>query len=128
MRSWKTWAVAILLSVACQKPVPVESAQEPILGALDKSIIDEVIKSGLGPIKYCYEQGLKTDPDLSGSLRVKFVISKTGSVSKAELKDGTIGDQSVVDCVVSKIEPLVFPPPKGGGIVIVTYPFHFNPK
>lgn len=35
---------------------------------------------------------------------------------------------NVERCLASKIKRWVFPAPKGGGIVIVTYPFIFKPS
>src|SRR6185503_6342370 len=55
-----------------------------ILGALDKSLIDAVIKRNMNQIRYCYQRELTKQPELAGKITVKFVIAKDGSVSKAE--------------------------------------------
>jgi TonB family protein len=111
-----------------------------ILGALDKSLIDEVLKRNLNQIRYCYQRELANQlelakqqpelakqPELAGEITVKFVISKTGSVSKAEVKSSTMGNAAVESCIVSRFLTFQFPAPKGGGIVIVSYPFVFTP-
>jgi hypothetical protein len=58
---------------------------------------------------------------------VKFVIGKTGSVSKASTKTSTLGSKAVEGCINSRFMRFKFPEPKGGGIVIVSYPFIFQP-
>jgi len=98
-----------------------------ILGALDKSLIDAVIKRHMNQIRYCYQRELNKDPSLGGKIVVKFVIAKDGSVSKASTKSSTMGSPSVESCINGRFMRFRFPEPKGGGIVIVSYPFIFAP-
>jgi outer membrane biosynthesis protein TonB len=98
-----------------------------IMGALDKSLIDRVIKRHMNQIKYCYQKQLTKNPNLGGKITVKFVIAKDGSVSKAKTKKSTMGNSSVEGCINRRFHRFKFPEPKGGGIVIVSYPFIFSP-
>jgi hypothetical protein len=98
-----------------------------ILGALDKSLIDAVIKRHMNQIRYCYQRELTKNPNLGGKITVKFVIAKDGSVSKASIKSSSMGSKSVEGCITSRFMRFKFPEPKGGGIVIVSYPFIFAP-
>lgn len=98
-----------------------------ILGALDKSLIDAVIKRHMNQIRYCYQRELTKNPDLGGKISVKFVIAKNGSVSKASTKSSTMGNRAVEGCINGRFMRFKFPEPKGGGIVIVSYPFIFAP-
>jgi len=97
-----------------------------ILGSLDKSLIDQVIKRNQNQIRYCYQRELTRDPTLSGKVTVKFVIARDGSVSKAQTKSSTLGSPPVEDCINQRVMRMQFPEPKGGGIVIVSYPFLFQ--
>jgi outer membrane biosynthesis protein TonB len=96
------------------------------LGALDKSLIDRVVKSHLAQIRFCYEKELNKNPKLFGKIIVKFVIAKNGSVSSATTKASTMKNPIVEQCVNKRFLRMKFPSPKGGGIVIVSYPFVFN--
>ena len=98
-----------------------------IMGALDKSLIDRVIKRHMNQIKYCYQRELTKNPNLGGKITVKFVIAKDGSVSKASTKKSTMGNSTVESCINRRFHRFKFPEPKGGGIVIVSYPFIFAP-
>ena len=97
------------------------------LGARDKSLINAVIQRTMNQIRYCYQRELTKQPDLAGEITVKFVVSATGSVSKAEIKSSTMGSPAVESCLVERFLHFRFPEPKGDGIVIVSYPLIFRP-
>ena len=42
-------------------------------------------------------------------------------------KSSTMGNKAVEGCINSRFQRFKFPEPKGGGIVIVSYPFIFQP-
>lgn len=97
-----------------------------VLGALDRSLIEAVIKRHLAQIRYCYQRELSKQPDLAGKVTVKFVIAADGSVHEANVKASTLGNPTVEECLVNRFLRMQFPAPKGGGIVIVSYPFEFK--
>ena len=98
-----------------------------VLGSLDKSIIDAIIRRHLSEIRYCYEAEIQRFPDLKGKVVIGFTIAGTGQVSESHVVSTTIGNSSVDNCVKTVIRRLVFPAPQGGGIVVVkAYPFLFN--
>ncbi len=97
-----------------------------ILGAIDKALIDAVIRRHLAQIRYCYQRELSKQPDLAGKVVVKFVIDATGAVEKAEIRTSTLDNATVEECLVNRFLRMQFPEPKGGGIVIVSYPFLFK--
>lgn len=99
-----------------------------ILGALDRSLIDEVIKRHFNQIRYCYQRELTKNPALGGKISVKFVIAKDGTVSSAKIHESSMKNPGVEACVASRFMRMEFPQPKGGGIVIVRYPFNFFPS
>ena len=97
-----------------------------ILGALDRALIDEVIKRHMNQIRYCYQRELNKSPGLGGKIVIKFVIAKDGSVSSAKTKTTTMNNRAVESCIEGRFMRFKFPEPKGGGIVIVSYPFIFS--
>ncbi len=100
--------------------------QAVIMGALDKSVIDAYIQRNLAKIRWCYEKELNKDPKLFGRIVINFIISGTGAVSSSKVNRTTMGNQNVESCVADQIKKIRFPAPKGGGIVIVNYPFVFK--
>lgn len=107
---------------------PSAASGDPIImGALDRSLIDAVIKRKMQAIKYCYQRELQKDPALTGKVVIKFTIAKDGTVSQAAAKENSTGSKAVDACVTGVFYKMQFPEPKGGGIVIVSYPFIFSP-
>ena len=97
-----------------------------ILGALDKSVIDRVVKQHLAQMRYCYQKELNKDPTLAGKVVIKFTIESDGTVSVAEVKSSTLGNETVENCLCQRFLRLQFPAPSGSGTVIVSYPFVFQ--
>lgn len=109
-------------------PPAVRTEGEVIsIGALDKSLVDQVVKRNMAQIRYCYQRELTKDPNLGGKVTVKFVIAGDGSVSSATTRSSTLGNASAESCINGRFMRMQFPAPKGGGIVIVSYPFLFSP-
>jgi len=100
---------------------------EPIvLGSLERSAIDEVIKRHLQQIRYCYQRELQRAPELAGKVVVKFTIAADGSVAAASPRSSSLGNASVEQCLTGRFLRMQFPEPMGGGVVIVSYPFVFG--
>ncbi len=95
-------------------------------GRLPPEVIQRIVRQNFGRFRLCYENGLRTNPTLSGRVAVKFVIDRSGSVSTAQDGGSDIPDKGVVSCVVRGFGNLSFPQPEGG-IVTVVYPITFSP-
>jgi hypothetical protein len=95
-------------------------------GRLPPEVIQRIVRQNFGRFRLCYENGMRTNPNLQGRVAVKFVIDRTGSVSTASDGGSDLPDQAVVSCVVRGFGNLSFPQPEGG-IVTVVYPIIFNP-
>jgi hypothetical protein len=102
-------------------PIVVDGTD--VTGALDPELVRAVIRSHRDQIRYCYEQELARDPSLSGKLVVKLIIGHEGLVASSQVVDSTVRNEGVERCVNSRVQSWVFPKPKGGGVVVVRYPF-----
>lgn len=99
----------------------------PIIdGSLDPEIIRRIIRQHRSEYQYCYNKQLQVKRDLAGKIKVKFTISGSGQVIAAKVEETTMNDAAVENCLVGKIKRWRFPEPKGGGIVVVKYPFVFK--
>lgn len=107
--------------------IDLHSKEVVLVGNLDKSLIDEVIKRHLSQIRYCYQRELTRNPALGGKMVVKFTIAGDGSVSSAGTRSSSIGNAAVEQCVAGRFLRMTFPAPRGGGLAIVSYPFLFSP-
>jgi hypothetical protein len=108
------------------RDVSISSGRPVITGSLDKEIIRRIVREHQGEIRYCYTKELTRNPGLGGKVIMKWVISGSGKVVKASVAENQMGSSSVGSCLASRIKRWRFPKPKGGGIVVVSYPFVFK--
>ncbi len=99
-----------------------------VKGGLSSDIIRQVVNSNLASIKYCYETGLKNNPELKGKVTVHFVIGADGSVTLSQIKRSTMNAPQVEQCIAIVIKRWIFPKPYNGGTVDVVFPFIFTPS
>ena len=103
------------------------TGQGHVVGCIGKEAIRRVIRQHLNEVRFCYEKGLADRPDLEGRVQVGFVIKSDGSVGGAKIKDSSLGDKGVEQCIAKAVERWTFPAPEGCGLVIVSYPFNLVP-
>lgn len=97
------------------------------IGNIDKADVDRVIKKNMSRIRYCYQRELQKAPDLSGKVKIKFVIAADGTVASAVTSTTTLNNPAAESCITHVFSGMQFTPPRGGGIAIVSYPFLFSP-
>ena len=106
--------------------IGITSSEPTVMGSLDKELIRKVIHANRGQIRFCYESQLNRFPKLDGKVAVKFVISPSGSVASSQVAQTTVSNAELEACVAGRVRTWIFPKPKGGGVVVVTYPFIFK--
>jgi len=97
-----------------------------VYGSLSKEQIRRVVRRNIGQIKHCYEKGLFGRPDLEGRVSVKFTIDGMGGVTHSVVNASTLRHGGTEQCIARAVRRWTFPQPKGGGIVIVSYPFQLT--
>ena len=97
-----------------------------VMGSLDKEIIRRIVQEHASQIRYCYEHELTRTPGIFGKIMMKWVISGEGKVNQSQVAESQMKNSNVEQCIARKIQGWVFPKPKGGGIVVVSYPFVFK--
>lgn len=107
---------------------PVEPAQagRP-KGKLPKDVIRATVRASIADVRRCYNEGLARDPNLTGRVAIQFTIGPQGTVTAATVEASQLPDAEVDNCIADVIKALSFPPPQGGGNVVVTYPFVLQP-
>jgi hypothetical protein len=102
-------------------------------GSLSKEYIQQSMREIIPLVKECYELALAEEPELSGKLTVRF------EVVADEEQGGLVADSQIMpdearptpnallaECLQETMYALKLQAPKGGGKVVVTYPFIFN--
>src|SRR4029079_17607098 len=91
-------------------------------GSVSKEQVYKVVRAHLAGVKYCYEKELQHKPTLSGGIDVFWVIQPDGTVSKANVKNTTMGDAAVEGCIIRQVKQWQFPKAPAQTIV-GRYPF-----
>ena len=92
---------------------------------LPVEVVRRIVRQNFGRFRLCYENGLRTDPTLEGSVRTRFVIEADGSVGTVSDAGSVLGDKGVVACVERAFGGLSFPQPSTGAVT-VTYSLSFT--
>jgi hypothetical protein len=100
----------------------ISSPTAEITGSLSKETVRRTIGLHVAEVRHCYTQALTSRPELQGRVVVQFVISPSGAVSRAVVKDSSLGDPRTAQCIADVVGRIDFPAPQGG-LVVVSYPF-----
>ena len=92
-----------------------------VSGRLDPKLIGALVRQNFGRFRMCHEQALARAPNTTGTVRVRFVIGRDGSVSNVSNGGSDVPDAALTSCILSAFYGLSFPKPEGG-IVTVVYP------
>lgn len=104
-----------------------QQASIPSGSGIDRSLILATILRYLNQIRACYEEGLKTKPNLIGQVTTDFEINPAGNLNYARIAKTSLNDAGVEGCITQKMMTWKFPIPKKGGKVPVSYPFMLRP-
>jgi hypothetical protein len=99
------------------------SASQP---GLKRGEIQRVIARHQARIKHCYERALAGKPGLAGKLALSWTINNEGRVQGAGSLEDTLGSSSLRGCALRVVRGMSFPRPRGGGEVLVSFPFLFS--
>jgi len=108
--------------------INIVSENVQVLSGLSKDIINMVVARHRSEIRSCYEAALQRNPGLRGKVTMAFNIQPNGIVSSASVKESTVGDAGLGNCIAGKIKTWVFPKPEAPVVTEVSaYPFYLNP-
>ncbi|MBL8743349.1 MAG: AgmX/PglI C-terminal domain-containing protein [Myxococcales bacterium] len=105
----------------------VRLAPPTLSGRLPPEVIQRVVRQNFGRFRACYENGLRSNPNLTGRVSVAFTIGRDGAIGGAQNAGSDLPDAGVVSCVVKQFYGLSFPAPEAG-VVTVSYPISFSPN
>jgi hypothetical protein len=108
------------------RPPTIRQGTTKVTGRLPPEVIQRIVRQNFGRFRLCYENGLRTDPDLTGQVKTRFVIDAGGDVISAADAGSDLPDPTAVGCVLAVFRRLAFPMPEGGAVTVV-YPLRFIP-
>jgi hypothetical protein len=89
--------------------------------------IQKLVQDNRQPVRDCLDKECKTLPDLHGDMVITFVVDAEGKVKSAQLNQerSTMKAPPVVECAITVIKGLKFPPSSRGMDTTVNYPYNF---
>ena len=132
-------AVAVYGPPAANAPMPSEIAGSKhgitpkiklytpeVTGVLDKRTVQKFVSAHRAELRACYEIELAKTKDLLGKVTLMWIINKDGLVSTAVIKESTLNNKRMEDCLINMVKLWHFPPLKNGGLTRVEYPISFT--
>ncbi|MEO6601309.1 MAG: AgmX/PglI C-terminal domain-containing protein, partial [Polyangiaceae bacterium] len=71
-----------------------------VSGRLPPEVVQRIVRQNYGRFRMCYENGLRSNPNLTGRVTARFVIGREGAVTNASNGGSDIPDSGVTSCVV----------------------------
>ena len=98
-----------------------------VSGSLDKRAVQKVVRSHFSELRACYENEFERDKNVgSGKVTVSWKVDETGAASGVTIKETTLKNKRVEDCLVEAISRWRFPKPTGGVWAHIEYSFDFE--
>jgi len=116
-------------------PAPAAATQPAAAGSKQPEetrtieVIQKIIKEHRPAVRDCYDKARKELPSLQGDMVIHLVLDPAGKVKVIELNQerSTLKSPAVVDCAISVLKSVSFPPSSRGLESVVNYPFNFMP-
>ena len=108
------------------KPPQVRMGAMMVSGRLPPEVIERIVRQSFGRFRFCYEKGLRNNPNLQGRVSARFEIRTDGDVGSVSNGGSDMPDSAVVSCVVRAFYGFAFPQPEGGSVTVVA-PIMFSP-
>jgi TonB family protein len=106
--------------------IDVSSAASPsVIGTIDRAGIRRVIVANQNQLKACYERALGSESDLHGKVVLSWDISDSGSASNVRVKESSLENMRLEQCLLKLVTNWRFPAPPRDQIAEVTFPFIF---
>lgn len=93
---------------------------------VDKEAVRVIVREHVSEVRKCYENRLRTKPELSGKLVLQWDINRDGVVANPMASQAL--DAEVDNCVIDKLKTWKFPEPPNNRVAKVSYPFVFSPN
>jgi WD40 repeat protein len=99
-------------------------------GTLDKTLLRRAFQARIETVRACYERGLALDPQLAGTVYIRFMAILGGTVDQVDV----VADSDrplmleLASCVRERVSDIGLPRLATGDSVIVNYPLTFRPE
>jgi TonB family protein len=111
---------------AGKAPSSGAATDAPIMTGLTPEQIFDGVQKSSNLFNGCYSLGAGKSKDFRATVKVKATVGPTGAVNAAEVLTSNAKNAKVDACVLEAFKKIKFPPPKGGGTAVITFPMNFD--
>lgn len=108
-------------------PAAVLACCVVVVGSLGGEMVRRGVRHHGQEVRACYERLLQRNPDAAGRVVVRFVVAPSGKVVESAVASSTLCHPPTEQCIADAVARWQFPAVRGGGSVVVTYPFVLRP-
>jgi len=90
--------------------------------SLSEQDILAVFRRHVSKVRACYDDLLKTSPNISGKVAVELVVKGNGRVRRVVYKENSISDKKFKSCISTQFKSFVFPRTGTASDTVVRYP------
>lgn len=114
-----------IINIPPKKEREVKPGPLRVSGTLDRIAVQKIVRQHFGELRACYEREAIKVKGLAGRIVVVWIIAANGSVTKSLVKESTMNNKNVENCVLNSVNHWRFPALKNGGMSQIEYPFDF---
>ncbi len=103
-----------------------DSLQPQKTGPLDGAVISQVMNENKAKFSACYDRVARKQSGLAGKVVLRFTVRGDGTVRNSKIRETTLNNKAVEDCVAEVGSKLRFPAEAGRAETKVFYPFAFS--
>ena len=87
---------------------------------LEKAAVKRKLEKKRSAFRACYRSALSSDPDLAGSIRLRFRVNASGSAVVGKKSEAILSSvsESAARCALDVVSGLTFPAPEGDGATV----------
>jgi hypothetical protein len=102
------------------QPRFVDGTEPAITGRIDRFTIEAQVRRMEHQLRFCYQRhNAGESPGPEARLLIDFVIDAQGRTGDVALRESTLEQEDVVECLLERVRRWTFPTPPGGGPVRV---------
>lgn len=100
--------------VEAPPPVAADMQVEGTVGELEDAAVQRVLQTNHAAMRRCYDEQAGRLHYVGGHLELKVRVLPSGRPKWVAIVDSSLGNTEIEQCVVTTLEKLQFPAPKGG--------------
>jgi hypothetical protein len=111
---WSFVSIALLVLFGCAEQPNARTGREARGNELSEKDIRRVVAGHMGSLRSCYQNEVKRNPTVAGTVTAKWEIQPAGHVTKVRLTDSTLHNEHVEGCIVREVLRWRFPSSASG--------------